>query len=169
MRASLVAVLLLEALVGCGKRSSDPGPSATSREVTGTITVDGTPLTVASCRPGRDITTYVEALTSAGVLRFEDRQLFWSADPMAIARGEVLTCEQLDRSWGGGTRADGTAYWRGTLVFRCKAGARSITGDLKLDCGNITAEERAQLDHNRQELRDEQTQQRDGAGSSVAP
>jgi hypothetical protein len=165
MRVSLVAVLLLEALVGCDRSTNVP---VTSREVTGTITVDGTPLTVASCRPGRDVTTYVEALTSAGVLRFEDRQLFWSADPMAITRGEVLTCEQLDRSWGGGTRADGTAYWRGTLVFRCKAGARAISGDLKLDCGHITAEERAQLDAQRRDLKQEQ-QQGSAAGSSVTP
>jgi len=56
-----------------------------------------------------------------------------------------LACQKLDRSWGGGVRKDGAAYFRGTLAFRCSA----LAGDLTLDCGQITPEEAAKLSHNR--------------------
>ena len=44
----------------------------------------------------------------------------------------------------------------GTLAFACAHDGAPVAGDLVLDCGGITLDERAQLDANRQELRDRQ-------------
>jgi len=155
MRRTLVVV----ALVACGTKQP-----ATSSEVLGTLTLDGQPLEIRACRPGRGVTTYVELVTAKGTLRFEDRQLFWSADP-AGGRGDALACERLDRSWGGGTRTDGTSYFRGQLIFACRGPVGALAGDVTVDCGGITPEERAQLDRNRRDLRQ---QQRDAAGAGSA-
>ncbi|MEO8706470.1 MAG: hypothetical protein ABI867_40975 [Kofleriaceae bacterium] len=152
MRAAALAVVC-----AC---SSDPAPPAIevvtptgARDVfTGTITVAGKPGAPTACSPGHSVHTFVEVVTSAGKLRFEDQQLYWNPTPGAITRGDRLECTKLDRSWGGGNRSDGTSYWRGTLVFTCGA----ITGDLDLDCGSITKEERAQLDANRRSMQDDQ-------------
>ncbi len=143
-----VALLLL--LVGCGSNKN----SASRRDVQGTLSLDGKPLVVTACRPGHGVTTFVELVTDKGKLRFEDRQLFWSTDEHK--RGDRLDCEKLDRSWGGGTRTDGTSYFRGHLIFTCKGAAGALTGDVTVDCGNITADERASLDKNRQDLLDQQ-------------
>ena len=137
---------LLLALVACGNAKKPPTP-----EVTGSLSLDGKPLTVSSCRAGRGVTTYVEVLTAQGKLRFEDKQLFWATD-VAAGRGDKLECQKLDRSWGGGMRTDGTAYFRGHLIFACRGPAGAVTGDLMIDCGRITAEERASLDKNRTDM-----------------
>ena len=153
MRALAVVLLLL---VACDKKSKSKPPS---REVTGALELDGKPLDITRCAAGRGVTTYVELITASGKLRFEDKQLFWSAsDP---GRGEPLQCDKLDRSWGGGLRKDGTSYFRGHLIFVCRGpSGQSITGDLQLDCGAITADERQQLDKNQQDARCNQVQQR---------
>ena len=138
-------IALLLALVACGNETPKKSP-----EVTGSLSLDGKPLAIVSCRAGRGVTTYVELLTAEGKLRFEDKQLFWSKqDP---GRGDKLECEKLDRSWGGGMRKDGTAYFRGHLIFACKGPVGAITGDVTMDCGGITAEERASLDKNRTDM-----------------
>ena len=139
---------------GCGGTTSEPPTS--SRDVfTGTLVVDGRPVALTGCRPGRSVHTFVEVVTAVGTLRFEDQRLYWNPVPDAITRGDLLTCSKLDRSWGGGNRGDGTSYWRGTLAFTCSG----YSGDLVLDCGDITATERAQLDANRK-----QASSRDAAG-----
>jgi hypothetical protein len=144
---------LLLAVVACGNEKKPPAP-----EVSGSLSLDGKPLTVSSCRAGRGVTTYVEVLTVQGKLRFEDKQLFWATDVAARAgsrandRGDKLECQKLDRSWGGGMRPDGTAYFRGHLIFACRGPAGAVTGDLMIDCGRITAEERASLDKNRTDM-----------------
>lgn len=168
MRAA-TAIALGVLVVGCSKSERDqPAPrpqgsgtaapaSVVPDKIEGSLTVDGKTVAITACRPGRATTTFVELLTAEGVLRFEDRQLFWQRDPKAVSRGEVLTCTKLDRSWGGGTRADGSAYFRGLLRFDC-TGARVISGDVTVDCGNITPTERGQLDANRKQMLDEQKQ-----------
>ncbi|MBA3503770.1 MAG: hypothetical protein M4D80_06015 [Myxococcota bacterium] len=137
---------LLLVVVACGSEKKPPKP-----EVQGSLSLDGKPLTVSSCRAGRGVTTYVEVLTAQGKLRFEDKQLFW-ATTAADGRGDKLDCQKLDRSWGGGMRPDGTAYFRGHLIFACRGPAGAVTGDLMIDCGRITAEERASLDKNRTDM-----------------
>ncbi len=116
--------------------------------VTGSLVVDGTPVTDLACRPGARVHIFIEVVTSRGVLRLEDATLSWNDQP--------LSCDQLDRSWGGGRRPGNDAYWRGTLAFRCAAGVRTFVGDLDIDCGGITPDERAQLDAKRTGLQDEQ-------------
>jgi hypothetical protein len=154
VRAHLALVVVLAA---CGK-----GTTA-SKEVTGTFEAKGAAVTITKCRPDRDVDgTYVVMETPTGALRFSNKQLWWNGDdPEGFAPGAVLDCKKLDRSWGGGLRQDGTSYWRGTLVFDCTDGPNTYTGNLTLDCGNITAEERASLDKQRTDMRQQQ-----GAGSA---
>ena len=148
------AVLLL-ALVACGSEKKPPPPSP---EVRGTLSLDGKPLAITQCRAGRGVTTYVELTTAAGKLRFEDKQLYW-APPGEPLRGDLLACDKLDRSWGGGLRGDGTSYFRGHLIFVCRGPqGQPLTGDVQVDCGGITAAERAELDKNRDEMRKQQQQ-----------
>lgn len=135
----LLRPALLLALASCGR------PAAQTREVVGTLVVDGKAVPVVACRPDHAVHVYVELVTASGVLRFEDGGLYWNPDREAVSRGPKLTCTKLDRSWGGGNRVDGTSYWRGTLDFACG----TVTGDLSLDCGDITPEERQSLDDNR--------------------
>ena len=162
MRPAIAIALVLA--IGCSKREEPPAPApgsgaASTDKIEGTLTVDGAPAPITACRPGHGVTTFVELVTAAGTLRFENKQLAWN--------GEVLACTKLDRSWGGGTRPDGTAYWRGTLRFSCdRAGTNDsrpqerVTGDLTVDCGGITPTERAQLDANRESMLDEQRRSR---------
>jgi hypothetical protein len=111
-------------------KSPPPTPNA---DVTGTLTVDGEPAQLVACRPGHAAHVFVDVDSSKGTLRFGDGELAWSGSP--------LTCSKLDRSWGGGIRRDGSAYFRGTLAFRCDR----IAGELRLDCGGISPEEGAEL------------------------
>lgn len=156
----LVAVAV--ALAACSK--SAPA----SKEVTGTFSAKGAEVTVTRCRPDRGIDgTYVVLETPKGALRFENKQLWWNGDdPEGNAPGAVLDCKKLDRSWGGGFRKDGTSYFRGTLDFDCHDGPNAYVGKLTLDCGNITAEERASLDKNRKDMLDEQKKAQ-GSGSGA--
>jgi hypothetical protein len=170
-----VVVAIAIAIAGCKHRDEPEGSGSGSGsgsgtaagsanppdKLEGTLTVDGAPATLTACRPGHAVHTFVEVATSKGKLRFEDRRLYWHRDPDAITRGDELSCDKLDRSWGGGFRADGTAYWRGTLAFSC-TGPATVSGNLVLDCGHITAQERSQLDSNRQQLLDKQQ----GSGSA---
>lgn len=153
---SLVVLLL----VACGGKDEPPivvevtGSGSSTDIVKGTLSVDGQPATLGACKPGHSVRPFVELQTSKGKLRFENQILYWNPDPNAVTRGAQLDCTKLDRSWGGGVRmpGDGTAYWRGKLWFQCGA----VAGELELDCGNITAKERAQLDGKRNDLLDEQ-------------
>ena len=156
--------LALLVAVTCGLGCERPAP-ARVQEVTGSLTVGGEAMSPLACRPGRAVHTFVEVVSPRGVLRFEDRELFWSRDAKVAGRGEKLVCSRLDRSWGGGGRPDGSSYWRGTLSFDCTLAAIVVAGDLVLDCGNITPEERQSLDGQRNDLREEQRKDRAGSGS----
>lgn len=152
----LVTCLLLVACGRGGDRGDKTGDEAASHEVTGSLALDGKPLVVTQCRAGRGVTTYVELTTQLGKLRFEDRQLFWAAAG-TIRRGDPLHCDKLDRSWGGGLRRDGTSYFRGHLIFACRGPlGEALTGDVQVDCGGITSDERKALDKNRDEMRNAQ-------------
>jgi hypothetical protein len=144
----LAAVLFA---LGCACSPSRPP------EISGTLSFGGKAVTSMTCRPGAAAHIFVDIVTPEGTLRLEDKQLSLG--------GEPLVCDKLDRSWGGGRRPDHSAYWRGTLVFHCRGEAGSeIVGDLVLDCGKITPEERRQLDGQRKDLREEQRKAR-GSGS----
>ena len=131
--AARLAAAAVAALGGACKSE----PAAAHRDIAGAFTVDGVPAELIRCRPGHGAHVFVEVDTSLGVLRFGSGKLSW--------KGADLTCQKLDRSWGGGVRKDGAAYFRGILAFRCGA----LAGDLTLDCGQITPEEAAELSHNR--------------------
>jgi hypothetical protein len=132
--------IFVAALLACSSREvRDPNPD----KLTGTLALDGKPLALMACQPAHAVHTYVVVTTDRGALRFEDQQLSWS--------GEPLTCAKLDRSWGGGNRTDGSSYWRGMLDFDCTGPAGHLVGRLDLDCGHITAPERADLDRHRAE------------------
>ena len=172
-------VFAVAALAGCkssrdsqDRHASDGSGSGVvfagdaSREVTGTLVVDGKPQLVTECRPGHSTSTYVELVATAGKLRFENKALYWTAKPHDLSPGQRLDCEKLDRSWGGGLRGDGSSYFRGKLDFACTGKQVVVTGELQLDCGNITALERAQLDRNSAAMKAEQAQRRQqGSGS----
>jgi hypothetical protein len=131
MRLGWCAGCLVAGLAACA-RSTTPSP-----EVTGTLTVDDQRVVVAACRPRHGVHVFVELETREGTLRFGEGKLFWN--------GTELACTRLERSWGGGIRADDSAYFRGTLAFSCG----KVAGDLTLDCGAISADERGELDKNR--------------------
>lgn len=131
MQRCLLAVAWLAG--ACGQ----PEPSSARHDVTGTLSVDGAPAQLLRCRPGHTVNVFVEVDTTLGTLRFGDGKLAW--------QGSEQACQKLDRSWGGGIRRDGTAYFRGTLAFRCG----TLTGELALDCGQISPEEGAELAKNR--------------------
>ncbi len=151
----LLALLVLGALLGSSGLAAckNRDRATASPEVQGTLALDGKPLVVTRCMPGRGVTTFVELATAVGKLRFEDRQLFWNRDIAAVTRGDRLECEKLDRSWGGGQRPDGSSYFRGTLDFRCIGTVGALVGNVTADCGQITAEERRSLDENRDKTR----------------
>jgi len=140
------------ALVACSRSDEPPEPAAKSGSarpgalgVVGEVAIDGKPASPTACRPGTGASgTFIQIDTTRGAIRFEDKQL--SID------GVVVACKKLDRSWGGGHRANGTSYWRGMLDVDCDR----VRGRLDIDCGDITAEERAQLDANRKEMREQQ-------------
>jgi hypothetical protein len=125
-----------------------PGRASPNDVLQGTLRVGDTVAALVACRPGHAERVFVDVDTSLGTLRFQNMKLYWQ-------RAE-LTCKKLDRSWGGGIRSNNTAYWRGSLDFDCQVGEARLVGMLKLDCGMITAEERASLDANRHELQDQQ-------------
>ena len=141
--------------LACACSSSKPTKNP---EITGTLTFNGKAVTSMQCRAGAAVHIFVDIVTPDGVLHLEDKQLSFNGGP-------PLACDKLDRSWGGGRRPDNSAYWRGTLAFKCVAEKTEIVGDLVLDCGNITPVERAQLDGQRKDLREEQ---RDAGSGSAA-
>ncbi|CAN5907875.1 hypothetical protein BH11MYX2_BH11MYX2_35630 [soil metagenome] len=152
MRVLRLAALI--AFASCGNPTSDhpgqqgssgSGVSASGDLIKGTLSIDGAPVKEMTCRPGAAVHIFVDVVTPAGTLRVEDGKLAFDDEP--------LTCEKFERSWGGGRRPDNRAYWRGTLSFACVRGAQHIDGNLDLDCGGITAEERAQLDAQRSKAR----------------
>ncbi len=99
-----LAAALLLALAAC--KSATP-----SNEVTGTLTLEGATVTVTKCRPERGADgVYVVLETPKSALRFEGKKLWWNRDdPEGFAPGAALECKRLDRSWGGGSRLDGTS------------------------------------------------------------
>ena len=143
IRRFAVAIVLLVACRDAADRAPLAQVAADARvdgppdRIAGMIVVGGKPITPTTCRVGRDAHLYVETPTPHGTLRFTNATLVWNR--------AVLACTKLDRSWGGGSRTDGTHYWRGMLDFVCG----DLTGKLELDCGGITPAERAQLDNNR--------------------
>jgi hypothetical protein len=161
-----------------GERSAPgdamPGDAGAARRapvpdrIEGTLTLDDAPLAIAACRPGRDPALYVDLVTAVGALRFvsgEAERMFWNPRPAANTRGEAIACSIPHRSWGGGNRADGAAYFRGELAFSCRGAPGALEGKVSLDCGDIRPDERAGLDDQRHRLRDEQ----DRAGSGSGP
>jgi hypothetical protein len=158
------------ALAGCdrdgGARERRPPPPegaaarrAVPDQISGTLTFDGRPLAIKSCRPGQaGGLVHVDLVTASGALRFvayDASQMFWNSQPESTERGAPLPCTELRRSWGGGPRPDGTAYFRGRLVFSCRGAAGAVAGDVTVDCGNISPLERQLLDQNRQQKLDE--------------
>jgi hypothetical protein len=114
-------------------------------DITGSLTIHGVDVSSKmKCQPGAAVHIFVDIVTPEGTLRFEDQKL--------RLNGEELRCDKLDRKWNGTRRPNGTAYWRGTLAFDCAGEPGRIVGDLQLACGNMTLEERAQLDRAQRDL-----------------
>jgi hypothetical protein len=136
-----------------------PAPTPTVPDkIEGTLTLDGEPLDVVKCRPGRDGTIYLDLVTAAGALRFvggEATKMYWNPRPDSAEPGAAIECTIPHRSWGGGTRADGTSYFRGELAFSCRGTAGAFEGKLSADCGNISPGERSLLDESRRKKREE--------------
>jgi hypothetical protein len=167
MRPPALALLAIAGIAACkDKRGgeakpapglADAGPPAPDK-LEGTLTLDGKPLELVKCRPGREGSIYVDLVTAAGALRFvggEATQMYWSPGPDGSARGVQIACSIPHRSWGGGTRADGSTYFRGELAFSCRGAAGALDGKVSVDCGNISPLERRLLDETRDRKREE--------------
>jgi hypothetical protein len=160
------------ALLGAGAcRSHDP-PTAQRDEVvpppprlaggdrlTGVLRVGEHAVALTGCHAGKVEHVFVDVLTAEGTLRFQEEELYWNREADGT-RGPRLDCSKLDRSWGGINRDDGTSVFRGALAFRCTLGATAVTGDLEVECGQLTADERARLDLDREDMRDERRDRR---------
>jgi len=146
----LAVSLAVLAGAGCDKQPDSSGavkPAAVHQDrVQGTLSLAGKDLALGACTAGYDRGTWVEVATATGALHFETKQLSWA--------GQVVPCTQLDRRWGGGQRDNGSAFWRGTLLFQCTTPAGPLHGDLTLDCGHTTDAERTELDRHGQNVRE---------------
>lgn len=163
MRRAALAVLVL-AIAACSSKDKDPppAPSGSGSAATpaadvlkGALRVGDERVPLVACKPGHAGHVFVDVVTAKGTLRFSQQKLSWD--------GAELACTKLDRSWGGGLRKDGSAYWRGTLAFTCTHAGAPLNGNLTLDCGGITADERASLDAGRADTLE---RQRQGSGSA---
>jgi hypothetical protein len=178
---ALLALLAIAGIAACKDKRSDeakpvpvPVPADAGRpaepdKLEGTLTLDGKPLELVKCRPGREGSIYVDLVTAAGALRFvggEAAQMYWRPGPDGSARGAPpergipergipIECSIPHRSWGGGTRADGSTYFRGELAFSCRGAAGVLDGKVSVDCGNISPLERRLLDESRDRKREE--------------
>lgn len=143
-------LVLVAALAACSSKKSEPparddaavAPRAVVPDkLDGTLTLDGAPLAITACKPGRDTAIFVDLVTARGTLRwiaYEEQKVLWNGAPVA--------CTRLTRTWGGGTRpTDHTTYVRAQLGFECGA----LRGELALECGNIDPFERKLLDDSR--------------------
>ena len=174
MRPPALALLAIACAVACkGQRSDEAAPApadaaprvadaaprvAVPDKLEGTLTLDGKPLELVKCRPGREGSIYVDLVTAAGALRFvggEATQMYWNPRPDSRERGAPIECSIPHRSWGGGTRGDGTTYIRGELAFSCRGAAGALDGKVSVDCGNISPLERRLLDESRERKREE--------------
>lgn len=125
---------LIGALAGCSSSNEIDKVGEAGDHIEGTVIVDGMPATPTGCRAARAERVYVDIATSHGTLRYRDTKLYWN--------GVELSCHKLDRKWQGGGRPDGTAYWKGMFDVVCESPYR-LTAKLELECGRLTAEERA--------------------------
>lgn len=154
---ALLGLLGPAGILGCKGKPAPPVPD----KIEGTLTLDGKPLEVVKCRPGRDGTIYLDLVTAAGALRFvggEAAQMYWNPRPDANERGAAVACSIPHRSWGGGTRDGGATYFRGELAFACRGAPGApgaIEGKVSIDCGDISPLERQLLDESRRRKRDE--------------
>src|SRR5690242_17738499 len=92
-------VVAIALVAGCGRdpaKQAGPNPDV----IAGELTVDGRPVALSACRAGHAVHVYVELVTSGGVLRFEDQQLYWQPDLAAVSAGRLVACDKLDRTWG---------------------------------------------------------------------
>ncbi len=143
---SAASRLLFVVLVACKHDAAPPADP----EISGSFTIDDAPMRLTECHPSAGPEGIAVQLTTetGGRLRFRKAEMAFQFQSEAW---EVLACDKLERSWGGGARVDGSAYWRGTLDFRCAWGHLMLAGKLALDCGKITPDERRSLDKNRAE------------------
>lgn len=149
-----VLVILVIASACSSTKPSEP-------DITGSLSIHGVDVSSKmQCKPGAAVHIFVDIVTPEGTLRFEDQKLRMN--------GEELACGKLDRKWNGARRPDGTAYWRGTLAFDCSTEIGAIKGDLDLACGNITLEERAQLDKAERELDEQKRRNAANQGSAAS-
>jgi hypothetical protein len=171
-------------LAACGKKGADdkeqkPPPAAEAQpraevpdKIEGKLTLDGKPLAITKCRPGRAASIYVDLVTEVGALRFlpyQSKQMYWNPRPEWDERGLPVECTDLRRSWGGGTRDDGTTYFRGQLIFSCRGAPGVLAGDVTVDCGDITPLERRLLDESRRRKLDELDRDKRGSGDRPKP
>jgi hypothetical protein len=160
-------IALVAALAACSSKKPEPpvrdDAAVAPRpvvpdQIRGTLALDGAPLAITACKPGRDTAIHVDLVTARGTLRwiaYEEHKVLWNGAPVACAR--------LTRTWGGGTRpTDRTTYVRAQLGFECGP----LRGELELECGNIDPFERKLLDESRQKHLEERGS---GTGSAAAP
>ena len=154
MRPLAIGLVLGVMVSGCGSKkegggggSGGPGGATATPEVTGTVLVDGKPVTITRCVVERRLDTRVTMLFAGGSVSFEDDHLFLyeGDDDDAIMRGTELSCGRPGGNQAMGTGTDRKGWVRGTLRADC-TGPRPVKVDVTLACGAVSAEDQKQIE-----------------------
>jgi hypothetical protein len=155
----LVVGLVVLAACGSGKSADGGrgggGGGGGSKEVEGTLVVDGKPRTITKCIVERHLDTRITLVFAGGSVSYEDDDLYVYSgdDDDGIMRGRELTCGDLGGERSFGTSMKGGGWARGALRADCTAPV-PVKLDVTLTCGTLSAEDQKDLDDMKARMRD---------------
>lgn len=151
MKHVLLLVIVAASAIGCGSKKEGGGGGGGgggTKEVTGTLLVDGKPRTITKCIVERHLDTRITLVFAGGSVSYEDKDLYLYVgdDDDGVMRGSELECSKLrspELYMGTSTSAPG--WVRGTVEAEC-ATPTPVTLDVTLTCGTLSPTQQRQLD-----------------------